>query len=305
MGGGYGAVRGPDHISGLSSAPFIFKDRVYFVAKNEILCADKEKGTLIWKTQLKANPSRAVIGAVDSTLLVIYNGWRMKNSALTSAGGSAIFMIRTQDGKMLYMYESDKNNPIVDYISTPTSIYLMSMENLFVLDKKLRLISQISSKKYGRFLKLIKNDKSGIFLRTTDGVLSFSESPLHLKWWKKLNTMKIDRKNNPWLIGNAMSGKRYVLIDGNIVDVYTSWKKLFDALFANTYLTNYYTVNNYLWLQNSDRFSCINAEDGNYVIQLYIPKEVSYSITSDGKLRYYTGKRIAQISLHLNTKKAR
>ena len=297
MGGGYATMKGPDHITGLSSAPFILNNSIYFIAKDYLYSVNKKDGTLIRKTHLKVPPSQAALCKADSNLLVIYNGWRYKNNALANAGKSAAFIVSRQDSLVLSSFETEIDQPIIDYFYTKNKIYLLSIDKVYILDQKLRLSSELSSESYGRFLKIFSPDSMTIYIRTTRGILSLAQVPFQIKWWRKLAEIRVDPSVNRRGVRS-----KYTFVDGKLIVRAGSWQDLLTTLLARKRFTDYYFYKDFVWIQTTKGMTCLRKGDGFSVMELTFSQNGSPLLIHNGLLRYFHEGKIILWSLNLKTK---
>lgn len=299
-GGGVVGGNSPDQLYNLSSPPLLISNRVFFAAKDLILCCDVSSGDVLWESQVECNPSVVSLHSLNGNILATYEGYRYQNEQIVTAGYPAIFLLNANDGTIITSLKLNSQNPVLDLVTLPNSVFAITPQKLMLFDENLILQKEVSSNEYGDFFKIIAVANNRVYTRNLNGVLALSSESLDDIWWAELPVIKINPNKNPWKMTHAMKGN-YVFLNNNRVYINGSWKDLITLKLAQEHYNHFYLIDGGLWVKSIESFICLNSVDGEKIISFDLPSEPNHvSIGSQGTLHSFG--QNAYISVPLNLK---
>jgi len=200
LAGGYNtSTYKPDITMNMNSDPLVSDDKVYFAARDKLVCLDKLTGKLIWESNIDPElESMSLYEISDNEIALVGKGMKILNYVYQKSDPPSIRIIQKNDGKITGVFMMDNEAIVQGFTSTDENLFLLTADQLLVFDKELKLLGiSESTQEYGNFSNiLIASDT--LVIRTSKGLLGFSKETFSEVWFQYCELPPVDTKEE-WI----------------------------------------------------------------------------------------------------------
>jgi outer membrane protein assembly factor BamB len=282
-------AQGYDLLTGLASKILLKDDRFFFSALDIMICADYQTGKKFWQIRLpEPMTGSAFLDFQGDNLVFINRGGGLINNVIQSYFVPYILILNKTNGNTLFSTNVKTSfDPVIDYFIADSSIYLSTVNDIFIYGHKCNLIKKLSSSpdsmvrtKTGYFycfideqtqkntyvnfgpntkefnsLSILHENGFEYFLYTEKGIVCFDREMHETNWIPEANVFQcLERFNGKCILSpiRKYSTKRIIIED----------QKNGEALFNLNFLYRSTIENGFLMLfQTSNSVSVIPLSD--------------------------------------------
>jgi outer membrane protein assembly factor BamB len=195
----------PDLTHNLCSYPVTINGRVYFAARDNVYCFERQTGKVLWQTKLVNEPGSLLVSDFGPYLAVIGEGWKYRNYNVHKALTPSLILFDLDSGERVAQFATDSSDVVLDFRWTEDAAYFLTSTRLYHLDHKLAILSAIErTPEWGPLVRILAAEDGRLTIRTFTGVAALDGSSLEVLWHKKLGSDKINREpgsNTKWKEG--------------------------------------------------------------------------------------------------------
>lgn len=176
----------PEVTHNMCSDPFFTKDKVLFAARNKMLCFNKKSGALLWEANIDPELEGMELYYVsEKEVALVGTGLKLLDFRVRKSENPTVRIFDIESGRMTGYFALDKENHtyIQSFYAKGGKNYLLTPQNLYILDKDLRQETVIeTNREYGDFLGILSVD-SALVLRCANGVAALKNENFKEKWF--------------------------------------------------------------------------------------------------------------------------
>jgi len=269
----------PNMAHNLCSSPLDLDGRIYFAARDNFFCFERQTGKMIWQNKLTQEFGSLAVSSAGPYMAVIGEGWKYYGLNVTKALPPAVQLFDKNTGKPVASFATDTSDVAVDFRWTNQGAYLLTSSYLYHLDHKLNLLGvRNATTTTGLFIRILDADQS-ITLRTSFGILSLNNSSLDSLWFKYLGP--------PAALMNFELSPKLKWIEGTGALVAKGLER-----------KGAWKQDDRMWLLSSKGLAAVDLKSSGKILMEIPFRGTEYEITDDGVLFTFDENRLLIVDLN-------
>jgi hypothetical protein len=175
----------PDVTMNMNSDPLVVEDKIFFAARDKMVCLDKLTGKIIWEIKIEPElEEMSLYNVSENEIALVGVGYKTVNYAVRQSDPPTVRIIRKEDGKIIGLSSTGKSAIAQSFGWPKDKFILLTQNQLLTYNKDLKLMGIVEAKKeYGNFIGLL-NTGDTLIVRTSKGIAAISSDSFTEVWFQ-------------------------------------------------------------------------------------------------------------------------
>jgi outer membrane protein assembly factor BamB len=168
------------------SPPLVVGDRIYFAAREKLLCLRQESGAIIWETPLSNGDHGSMfLLELDGDICLVAQGWLRKNQYSDNAREPEVFLFSSETGELLSRFAPDCRDyeVIRGVLPTDSTLLVLTTDTVYQLDHNLLQRASLERTMEAGWFIGFAGFGDPVVARTQHGLLGFGRSSFEPAWF--------------------------------------------------------------------------------------------------------------------------